>query len=709
MPQRTGKPRSSRLFGRLLALSIAIVMTLCMMIWVGGALFSDIVQYQTAQFMLRSADMLKQSVTQLHEQTRELLDQMILSMPLGSLMNYAQADAVDLLSGLRQLDAFRKGSAHADAIYLYNAQNDSFYITGDHSLQAVQKRGEMFDAGMADMVTHIQDYANALPVVREVAVSYPAAERLRYVTFVRYNTLSKGRTNVYAVNIPADAFFRHTEVWPRTGRDALMLLNPQGGVVCMKEAVTDADTLAALVTAQTRERGTLMPERGVMVCYDKTFPFGWTFVYRVALDEVSTVLSSGGGMARIVLLAALCAVLFVLLILFFRRWMGSLRARAAEVRQLQQERDGMRLVAQRHAVLQALKGEADAAADEYRGCITRLLLAVPAASAKDLTADVRRALAQMNADVLFLLDDDARRVVACLRDTDDENALLSLQENVPENALAFAALSDAFAYPDDLADAYRWCVDMTAYQPLCAFACVLTSKDALTRAQSAEYPQAEASHLITAIQALDASEASSALDAVVRLLARGTPRSYQAGLMRLTLAVTEALTQLYKLYGVQGDVPPLWPEDIAPNAVTATLSRAVQSAVCDAQDRRGARYDDLMRGVTAYIDAHCGDTAFSCDDVARAFELSPSYIARLYKKQTGASVSEYITKSRLERAKRALADSAESVASIAAECGFADAQYFYKVFKKTVGMTPGDYRRARADEQAKENEHDADE
>jgi len=82
------------------------------------------------------------------------------------------------------------------------------------------------------------------------------------------------------------------------------------------------------------------------------------------------------------------------------------------------------------------------------------------------------------------------------------------------------------------------------------------------------------------------------------------------------------------------------------------------------------------------------------NDLAARLDMSPSYFSSMFKKEVGQSTMQYITALRMERAKAYLTDSDLSVAVIAKNVGYEDSQYFFRVFKKTIGMTPLQYRQS---------------
>ena len=85
----------------------------------------------------------------------------------------------------------------------------------------------------------------------------------------------------------------------------------------------------------------------------------------------------------------------------------------------------------------------------------------------------------------------------------------------------------------------------------------------------------------------------------------------------------------------------------------------------------------------------------SRDTIADVFFLTPEYLAKVYKRQTGHNLKDYIIGYRIEMAKQLLADDIKSISDISAEVGFDNFSYFSTVFKKYTGITPGEYRRSK--------------
>ncbi|MDF2635941.1 MAG: two component transcriptional regulator, AraC family [Pelosinus sp.] len=82
----------------------------------------------------------------------------------------------------------------------------------------------------------------------------------------------------------------------------------------------------------------------------------------------------------------------------------------------------------------------------------------------------------------------------------------------------------------------------------------------------------------------------------------------------------------------------------------------------------------------------------SLEEVAQTVHLSPFYFSRLFKQEKGYNFVDFLTKVRIEKAKKMLQNPDFTAVRIAAEVGYQDASYFSRVFRQAMGMTPNQYR-----------------
>ena len=113
-------------------------------------------------------------------------------------------------------------------------------------------------------------------------------------------------------------------------------------------------------------------------------------------------------------------------------------------------------------------------------------------------------------------------------------------------------------------------------------------------------------------------------------------------------------------------------------------------AVKDAQSTNN--YSPAIRAVVNYVNLNYSQ-AISLSTLARQFKISPEHLSRLFKKELGETLTEYINLLRVEKAAELLRSSDLNIATISAYVGFQDNNYFAKVFRKQYDMTPSSYRR----------------
>ncbi|SFI80685.1 two-component system, response regulator YesN [Paenibacillus sp. UNC496MF] len=136
--------------------------------------------------------------------------------------------------------------------------------------------------------------------------------------------------------------------------------------------------------------------------------------------------------------------------------------------------------------------------------------------------------------------------------------------------------------------------------------------------------------------------------------------------------------------------------DVLDRAVAAIALEDVEDAVraaafFAADSFAGEDMSPVIKQALRYIHEHYAE-ALTLKSLGGQFHIHPNYLGQLFHKQTGETFTDYLNKYRIERAKELLADSRLKVGEIARQVGYWETGYFYKQFKKHVGMVPGDYK-----------------
>jgi len=122
---------------------------------------------------------------------------------------------------------------------------------------------------------------------------------------------------------------------------------------------------------------------------------------------------------------------------------------------------------------------------------------------------------------------------------------------------------------------------------------------------------------------------------------------------------------------------------------------AVPSSPARRAHLRGGLAPAALRRVQVFVEANLARSIRLHDLAARA-GLSPYHFARAFKTSSSMTPRGFVEHRRIERAKRLLTESTQSLAEVAVETGFGTQSRLTSTFKRHTGFTPGAYRRGRA-------------
>jgi two-component system response regulator YesN len=112
----------------------------------------------------------------------------------------------------------------------------------------------------------------------------------------------------------------------------------------------------------------------------------------------------------------------------------------------------------------------------------------------------------------------------------------------------------------------------------------------------------------------------------------------------------------------------------------------------DYLEHAGKSGSGIIDRVRQYVLEHLQDD-LTREDIAASVYLNPAYLSRLFKKETGISLTDYIVQERISRAKTLLENSSMKISSVAEMVGYTHFSHFAKTFKKSVGLSPQEYQK----------------
>lgn len=107
----------------------------------------------------------------------------------------------------------------------------------------------------------------------------------------------------------------------------------------------------------------------------------------------------------------------------------------------------------------------------------------------------------------------------------------------------------------------------------------------------------------------------------------------------------------------------------------------------------GTKRHATVAGIREWIRLHLGE-GISPGDTAAAFGYNSDYLTQLFRAELGCTVGTYISRLRIEEAKKLLLGTGLKIGEIAERTGFQDEKYFMKCFKKAESVTPSAFRQS---------------
>ena len=126
--------------------------------------------------------------------------------------------------------------------------------------------------------------------------------------------------------------------------------------------------------------------------------------------------------------------------------------------------------------------------------------------------------------------------------------------------------------------------------------------------------------------------------------------------------------------------------------VTALIKEMARKYTLLVKNHSMHGYSTLVRKVLIQIDSDLA-ADLTLRTLSGLLHVNPSYLSTIFKKETGQTLTEYVTGKRIEHAIFLLNSTNMQIQTIAQYCGIPDICYFTKIFKKVVGKSPSEYKK----------------
>jgi two-component system response regulator YesN len=229
---------------------------------------------------------------------------------------------------------------------------------------------------------------------------------------------------------------------------------------------------------------------------------------------------------------------------------------------------------------------------------------------------------------------------------------------------------------------------------------VLNDRSLLERERSAEeIPQSTLSRFKEKLHARQLDEVIIAVNQLVAAMSEGT---YSADYCHFILSNTvfvysDYLKSVRYQHPVQGhlDLYYQYNEKYNIEHFREWLVDSISVFIAQMEKRTSDRALSSIESVKQYIQDHLAED-LSLETVAAKVFISPKYLSKLFKEESGVTYTEYVTSQRMDKARLLIESNRMTVEQVASTVGYSTAAYFIKRFKEMYGCTPRNYLRSTA-------------
>ncbi|WP_461206158.1 response regulator transcription factor [Clostridium sp. DL1XJH146] len=180
------------------------------------------------------------------------------------------------------------------------------------------------------------------------------------------------------------------------------------------------------------------------------------------------------------------------------------------------------------------------------------------------------------------------------------------------------------------------------------------------------------------------------------LKATETIRAFDMGVKIAILTAHDEFTYAQKavrLNAIDYLLKPVSPDDLSDFLNTYLYEKTDTEEISDLLDKDNKPEDKHIASAKEYVKNNF-DQKIYLNDIAEYVGFSPYYFSRLFKKQTGMNLSEYINRFRIQKSKEFMVNTDLSLKEISENSGYEDFSYFSTVFQRYENCLPSKYRKA---------------
>lgn len=739
--RRNGKLYSQMLLG----ITVGIVLTLVLSSFFFYFAYSRTALKEAYETDLGNLMQTSKEVVAMTESAQSLSFQMYRNNTISKLLFYTKPDIYEIVAAMNEMNGYLSSMPFIESIYVYNAYNGQFYLASREGQNGIWTRDELVDTNILTVLEQYQQFKPFTPIPRIYASAANAPADTSVYTYLCYDAINKTQTMNSAVIVNISAAYINKDMGiKRDGSEgASFILDEQDRLIAGDSLsvyhADDAEWAKLSGRIQSDAPGYMVADFAgtkSLISYTSADSLDWQYVrvtpYSVITASTINIRNLSLLLAAVIMAAGLLISWLLSRILYvpIQQIVDKMNMLETEKRDSQyairqnllrsviqgvksphakRQLDKLyhnnltfdfnkdyRIVHMRIEGLKQLQGQRDSDTVLYKFAVMNIAWEIASQSYKAETVDM-----DDGAVAMLMNPFDASK------DLEDEAALLGLLEQIQHSCMHYLQLGLTITFSPVTNQAlhlpllYRQVKEASMHKLFYGSGSIINAQTVMTyKSKPYAFPADKEKKLTEALMTGRMEEAKALLSDICEETADYPIHILQLAVSHLTMTINSVISTIQKNGALDLEsglqlYPPAVDGFESIEELKAVFYEAFDAIRARLVEKRSMKQDDLIRKINDLIKQNYADMNLCLNEIARTLDMSPVYISRIYKQQTMTAIVDAINQVRLDIAKEHLERTDWSIVDIAEKSGYASSSYFHRLFKKSFGVTPADYRRVK--------------
>jgi len=737
---------NGKLYSKLLfTITLCIVLTLMVSSLFNFFTYMQIDLKKAYQSDVSNLTQTSKEVISMTESAQSLSFQIYRTFSVSKLMFYNDPNIYDVTAAMNELNNYLNSMPFIESIYVYNSANGLFYTASRQAEGGTFNKEELADKGILDILDNYQEYRPFTPIPRTYKTVNLTGEQLtKAYTYLGYDAIGRTQTinSAVIINISSAWINKDIGLNKSDGEGKSYILDNQNlllsGDTLLPKKLSNEDSRIINEKIKNKESGYVVADfegKKSLISYTSPDSLDWQYVRVTPYKHVTKAIYSIRNTTIMIAVIILVIGLFISWLLS-RMLYRPIHQIMNKMNILETEKRNSSYTIRQNMLRSLIQGSQSLQTNaqiqklmhtgitfDFQSCYRVVLLKIDELAALKQTRgddvhvykfaimNIASEIAQNDYRV-ETVDMDADYVIMLLGRPDesdelDDEMLRDMLAKIQRSSLDFLKIGLSITYSPEayqaqqLSTHYKLVKEASQHRLFYGLGSLINGQDIISL-KSKEYifPADKERKLTDALMTSKTEEAKKLFAEIVQETAQYPIHVVQLAISHLTMTVNNILFTIQKNNSLDVEAslsihiptPDHFETINELNEVFFSLFDDIQMKL---SMKRSTKQGDLIRKINDLIQKEYANPNLSLNWIADELDMSSIYLSRVYKQQTLATIVDVINNVRMERAKEHLENTDLSIVDIAVKSGYTSSSYFHRMFKKSFGVTPSDYRKTK--------------